>query len=339
LVDSVIQSHRILLGVMLLSSLLQFFAAFLAIRLIRPSGAFTAWIILACGFTIQGIRRIISLVQVFNGQLQGDMTVEVLGLAISLIMLCGILKFKPLFDEINRTHNALLEKQDKLTKANQELESFVSTVSHDLRNPLTVIIGFAEHLRKNRSNNLDQHTQECLEDIEAHGVRMAALLEDLLALAKVGYIKRPVESIDVIKVLQDVLCELEHLLADKKVTVNVGDLPKICVPEALLEDVFKNLIGNAICYACKEGDAIDVWGERTPSSVRFYVRDHGPGIPEEERSRIFEMFYRGSTGKAFKGTGIGLAVVQKFVQLYDGRVWVEETPQGGSTFCLELQDA
>jgi signal transduction histidine kinase len=333
------QSNIILLGVMLLSSLLQFFAAFMAIRLIRPSGAFTAWIILACGFSIQGIRRIISLVQVLNGQLQGDMTVEVLGLAISLLMLCGILKFRPLFDEINRTHKALVEKQDKLTKANHELESFVSTVSHDLRSPLTVIIGFSEHLRQNRGNNLDQHTLDCLEDIETQGVRMAALLENLLALAKVGYIKRPIESIDVNKVLQDTLSEFEHLLAYKKVTVKLGDLPKTHVPEALLADVFKNLIGNALCYACEEGGSIDVWGEREQSTVRFYIRDHGPGIPEEERSRIFEMFYRGSTGKAVKGSGIGLAVVQKIAQLYDGRVWVDETPQGGSTFCIELKES
>jgi signal transduction histidine kinase len=123
------------------------------------------------------------------------------------------------------------------------------------------------------------------------------------------------------------------------VTVKLGDLPKTHVPEALLADVFKNLIGNALCYACEEGGSIDVWGEREQSTVRFYIRDHGPGIPEEERSRIFEMFYRGSTGKAAKGSGIGLAVVQKIAQLYDGRVWVDETPQGGSTFCIELKDS
>jgi signal transduction histidine kinase len=288
------QPSDILLGIMVVSSISQFFAAFMAIRLIRPSGVFTAWIILACGFIIQGIRRIVGLVYVLNGQVQGDMTVEVLGLAISLLMLCGILKFKPLFDDINRTHSALLEKQDQLSKANHELESFVSTVSHDLRAPLTVIIGYAELLRQNSGNNLDKQTLEGLEGIESQGARMAALMEDLLALAKVGYIERPAEPIDVENVMQDVLCELGGPLAQKRVTVKVGDLPKTHIPETLLADAFKNLIGNALSYACKEGDSVEVWGERAQNTVRFYVRDHGPGIPEEERLRIFELFYRGT---------------------------------------------
>lgn len=333
------QSTNILLGIMVLSSVLQFFAAFIAISLIRPSGAFIAWIILACGFILQGIRRIISLCHVLNGQSQGDMSVEILGLAISLLMLCGILKFRPLFDDINRTHNTLLENQEKLTSANRELESFVSTVSHDLRGPLTVIIGYAEHLRHNSGGNLDKQTLQCLEEIESQGVRMAALMEDLLALAKVGYIERPVEPIDVNKVIQAILCELVHQLSHKKVTVKVGDLPKIHMPETLLADVFKNLISNALCYACKEGDSINVWGEKEQGTVRFYVQDFGPGIPEGERSCIFEMFYRGSTGKDSKGTGIGLAIVQKIAQLYDGKAWVDETPLGGSTFVFELKDS
>lgn len=333
------QPSNILLGIMVLSSISQFFAAFMAIRLIRPSGAVTAWIILACGFIIQGIRRIVGLIYVLNGQIQGDITVETLGLAISLLMLCGILMFKPMFEDINCIHSILLEKQDQLSKANHELESFVSTVSHDLRAPLTVIIGYAELLRQNPGNNLDKQTLEGLEEIESQGARMAALMEDLLVLAKVGYIERSGEPIDVNNVIQNVLCELGCQLAQKKVTVKVGDLPKPHIPETLLTDAFKNLIGNALCYACKEGDTVEVWGERAQNTVRFYVRDHGPGIPEEERLRIFEMFYRGTNGKAFKGTGIGLAVVQKIAHLYDGQVWIDDTPQGGSTFCLELKDS
>jgi signal transduction histidine kinase len=81
-----------------------------------------------------------------------------------------------------------------------------------------------------------------------------------------------------------------------------------------------------------------VGGERQHNRVRFFVRDHGPGIPPEERDRIFDLFYRGSTGKHLKGTGIGLAIVQKIARLYQGRVWVEETPGGGATFWVEMTD-
>ncbi|NOQ51151.1 MAG: hypothetical protein GQ578_02870 [Desulfuromonadaceae bacterium] len=107
---------------MSLSSAVQLVSAVMAIRLIRPSGVFTAWLLLACGFIIQGVRRIFSLFEVLYDHLHGDMIIEILGLAISLLMLCGILKFRPLFDEISRSHQALMEKQTKLTNANRELE-------------------------------------------------------------------------------------------------------------------------------------------------------------------------------------------------------------------------
>ncbi|MCK4621479.1 MAG: GGDEF domain-containing protein [Desulfuromonadales bacterium] len=117
-----IQPNSALLLIMSLSSAVQLVSAVMAIRLIRPSGVFTAWLLLACGFIIQGVRRIFSLFEVLSGHLHGDMIVEILGLAISLLMLCGILKFRPLFDEISRSHQALMEKQTKLTNANRELE-------------------------------------------------------------------------------------------------------------------------------------------------------------------------------------------------------------------------
>jgi signal transduction histidine kinase len=333
-----IQSNSVLLLIMALSSAVQFVAAVAAIRLIRSSGVFTAWLLLACGFIIQGVRRIFSLSDLLQGHLHGDITVEILGLVISLLMLCGILKFRPLFNEINRSHQALLEKQTKLTNANRELEEFVSTVSHDLRSPLAVMIGYAEFLQENYRDNLDSQALECLEEIETQGGRMAALLEDLLTIARAGYVERPVVSVDANDVVTSVLDELSGQLTANGVTVKREILPALHVPETLLAEIFENLIGNALHYACMEKKTIEIGGKRDLGKVRLFVRDHGPGIPEAERSSIFEMFNRGSTGDSFKGTGIGLAIVQKIAQLYGGRAWVEETPQGGSTFCFEVDD-
>ena len=327
-----------LLVVMALSSALQFIAAGAAIRLIRPSGVCIAWLLLAGGFILQGIRRLVSLLYVLSGQIHGDLTVEILGLLISVLMLFGILKFQPLFDEIGRSHHALLEKQAKLTKSNLELEAFVSMVSHDLRSPLGAIIGFAEYLRKESAKNLDNQSIECLEEIETQGIRMLTLLEDLLTLARVGHIDYPVTPVDADEVVREVLTELKGQLVDKGVVVTKGPLPQLHIPETLLAEIFKNLIDNALHYACRAGDSIEIGGARERNHVRYYVRDHGPGILEAERERIFEMFYRGSTGKGAKGTGIGLAIVQKIAQHYGGRAWVEETPRGGSTFWFELED-
>jgi signal transduction histidine kinase len=139
-------------------------------------------------------------------------------------------------------------------------------------------------------------------------------------------------------VVNDVACGLAEIITKAGVSVAVGDLPTLRVPRTLLFQVFHNLIGNAIRYGCKPGDVIEVGGERKEEKVRLYVRDYGPGIPEEERGLIFEAFYRGTTGKDNKGTGIGLATVQKIARLFDGRAWVEDTPGGGSTFWVELVD-
>lgn len=332
------QASPILLVVMTLSSVLQFVAAGAAIRMIRPSGIFIAWLLLAGGFVLQGIRRLISLIHVLSGGFSGDITVEILGLLISLLMLAGILKFQPLFDEIACSHRALLKKQDELAKSNLELEAFVSTVSHDLRTPLTAVIGFAEFLSQESGKNLDKQSLECLKEIETQGIRMLALLEDLLTLARVGHVDYPIEPVDADDVVREVLVELEETLVDTGVVVTKGDFPRVYVPETLLAEIFRNLIENALRYACPSGGTIEIAGARDGQVVRFYVRDHGPGIPETDRERVFEMFYRGAVGKATKGTGIGLAIVRKIAQHYGGRAWVEETPQGGSTFWFELED-
>jgi signal transduction histidine kinase len=134
-----------------------------------------------------------------------------------------------------------------------------------------------------------------------------------------------------------VIGELKGEIASIGATVIAGDLPAVKVPGTQIVQIFQNLIGNALRYAGTEGSPIEVGGERLGQKVRFYVRDHGRGIPEEERNSIFEVFYRGSAGKDFIGTGVGLATVQKIARLYGGEAWVEETPGGGATFWVEIE--
>ncbi len=240
--------------------------------------------------------------------------------------------------ERKQAENALRESEERLKEANRGLEAFTYTVSHDLRSPLTVILGYSEILQKSLRDRLDKQELSSLSAIYDSGIRMVELVEDLLTLAKAGQIEGPAEPLDTAEVANDVVCGLADVITQAGVSVAVGDLPTLRVPKTLLIQVFHNLIGNAIRYGCKPGDIIEVEGERKGARVRFYVRDYGPGVPAEERGRIFEAFCRGTTGKGKKGTGIGLATVQKITRLFDGRAWVEETPGGGSTFCVEMVD-
>jgi signal transduction histidine kinase len=157
---------------MSLSIIFQFLAAFWAIRLIKPSGAFIAWVLLACGFTIQGVRRIVSLTHVMNGQLSGDMTVEIMGLIISLLMLAGIWKFGPLFNEIREAHRGLTEKtllleteiderqqiQEVLAAKSNQLEMLNTTLEQRITNAL-------EELRQNDRLMINQSRQAAMGDM------------------------------------------------------------------------------------------------------------------------------------------------------------------------------
>ncbi|HXV22546.1 MAG TPA: PAS domain-containing sensor histidine kinase [Desulfuromonadales bacterium] len=231
------------------------------------------------------------------------------------------------------------EAEKKLRAANQELDAFVYTVSHDLRTPLTPIMGFAEFLKEEYGGRLDAQAIDMLEEIEKQGEKMLALLEDLLALARVGRIETPANAVDVTAVVKQVLEDLSETISRDGIAVTLNNLPPLKAPETLLAQLFSNLIGNALRYAGGTGARIEICGEPGDGRILYYVRDHGPGIPPEERSLIFDLFYRGSTAGKTIGTGIGLATVRKIVRLFDGRIRVEETPGGGSTFVVEFPSA
>lgn len=250
----------------------------------------------------------------------------------------------PLTDADGKTHKLSVfrditerkEVERRLQAANQELDAFVSTVSHDLRTPLTPVLGFAALLKEEYATRLDARGLEMLEEIEQQGEKMLALIEDLLALARVGRIETPAGEVEVTTVVHEVLDDLSETINRDGVEVTIGALPSLMVPETLLSQLFSNLIGNALRYAGGAGARIEIGGGRRAGQIFYFVRDYGPGIPPAERLRIFDLFYRGSTAGKTLGTGIGLGTVRKIACCYGGRAWVEETPGGGSTFVVEF---
>lgn len=228
------------------------------------------------------------------------------------------------------------EAEDRLLAVNRELDDFVRIISHDMRSPLTPIIGFAEFLRENYADRLDDLALEILGDIEMQGEKALELLDDLLELSQLGQLEPPAKAVSITRLVRQVLKELREPIAQANITVSLAPLPPLALPASLLSLVFTNLISNAVRYAGTSDSPIEVGGARGKNQVRYFVRDHGLGIPENERDRIFDLFFRGSTRREAKGTGIGLATVRKIMRLYQGRIWVEETPGGGSTFWIEF---
>lgn len=237
---------------------------------------------------------------------------------------------------ISRDITARKQAEDALVKSNQELDAFVYTISHDLRTPLIPIIGYADILLEDYRDQLDERALEFLSEIVSAGEKMQRLMADHLSLATIGQIENPVEALEVGDVVKTVVSDLDTHLSLAGVTVEVGDMPSVVMSRTLLVQIFDNLLINAVKYGCEKGGVIEVGSERRAGRVMFYVRDYGPGVSEDERGRIFEVFYRGGDGGTAHGTGIGLATVQRIAKLHDGRAWVEETTGGGSTFWVDI---
>lgn len=229
------------------------------------------------------------------------------------------------------------EFEARLIAANRELDAFVYTVSHDLRTPISAVIGYLDLIRENHRTELSDEVSGLLDTVENQGHRMSLLVDDLLALAKVGNLPFPETPIDSNVELNYVLEELKDQIDRLGAMIHVENLPAVKIPNVLLVQIFQNLLGNALRYAGCFGKPIEIGGSRRGSRVEFYVRDHGKGVPRIEQERVFEVFYRGTTGREVAGTGVGLATVLKIAKTYGGRAWVEDTPGGGATFRVEME--
>jgi PAS domain S-box-containing protein len=226
--------------------------------------------------------------------------------------------------------------EEKLLLANRELDAFVHTVSHDLRSPLTPIIGYLQFIFEEHADLLKPPLDDLLQEVLKEGERMHAMLEDLLALATVGSVTPPSEPVSGDDIMRTVLLRYSACM-DNGQDVRFTSLPDILMPRTLYLQIIDNLVGNALHYS--RGGSVEVSGSRTGGLVRLSVRDHGPGVADAEKERIFELFYRGVAGKKTTGTGIGLATVKKIALLHNGRAWVEDAPGGGSIFNVELIDS
>lgn len=227
--------------------------------------------------------------------------------------------------------------RQRLQQVNRELDAFVSMVSHDLRSPLTPLIGYAELLQEHYSYTLDDLGRESISEIQSTAERMRDLLEDLLCLARVGQVPVPAEPVATSRVVAEVVNELSESIAHREAQIDIGRLPEVMIPESLLADLYRNLLTNALKYGAGKQDArIEIFGHVVGRRIELLVRDHGMGVAETEREAIFEPFARGVVAHKYSGTGIGLATVAKIARVYQGRVWVEETPGGGATFVVEL---
>lgn len=226
-----------------------------------------------------------------------------------------------------------------LRDKNAELDSFVHTVSHDLKSPLVTIQEMIRLVLDEHAGGVDDEGRHYLERIQVNSRRMERLVLDLLVLARIDREARVLEEVDLARVVEDRLAEQAEPIRRRGIRVVVGDLPTIRAVRVQIEQVIRNLLTNALKYM---GDtpspAIEIGAVDRGDALECWVRDTGIGIDPVYHTKIFELFQRLNEIEA-EGTGVGLPIVKKIVEGAGGRIWVESAPGQGSTFRFIWPDA
>jgi len=231
------------------------------------------------------------------------------------------------------------ETRETLEHKNEELETYVRSVSHDLRSPLVSLLGFSRLLRDDYQEVLDETGLHFLDRIEQAGRHMQQLLHDMLELSRIEEVPHCRVHVNPTPILQQLLSELKLQLEEKSIELHLPeDPPTILCDRTRLYQLLSNLIGNAVQHMPRGTTGrVDVEIEAVSDGWQISVSDSGPGIPVEDRDRIFEAFETGGQPDGHKKTsGLGLAIVKKIVESHSGRVWVESDPNVGAQFFVWL---
>jgi signal transduction histidine kinase len=229
------------------------------------------------------------------------------------------------------------DRTAELEASNRELEAFSYSVSHDLRAPLSALIGFADLLTLKNEAQLDATGQKYLRRIQESAFRMSQLIDDLIRLAKVSRQGPTRQQVALRSLVDEVVREIEGQSEKRRIEWRIEALPIIECDYGLMKQVLANLISNAVKYTRPREIAVIEIGELGTDGERtFFVRDNGVGFDTKEANRLFVPFQRLHRDDEFEGTGIGLATVQRIVEKHKGRVWAESKVGAGSTFFFTL---
>ncbi len=225
----------------------------------------------------------------------------------------------------------------ELTTANKELEGFSYYVSHDLRVPLRAIICFSQIFFEDHNENLDKEGKRVLNVVRDNAERMERLIDDLLNFSHLGRKGMKKKSIDIEKMAKDILNELKALNPERKPKITVNTLPAAYGDESLMREVLINLLSNAIKFSKNEKSSlVEVGGRLEKDENIYYVKDNGVGFDMKYSDKLFGVFQRLHSQEEFKGTGVGLALVQRIIERHAGRVWAEGKVNKGATFYFTL---
>jgi signal transduction histidine kinase len=229
------------------------------------------------------------------------------------------------------------ERTKELEQSNKDLQQFAHVASHDLKEPLRMISSFLQLLERRYADELDEDANEFIGFAVTGAQRMDAMINDLLEYSKVANKKREFNNVNINKVLEISILNLNSAIDDNKAEITYNQLPTITGDEHLMILLFQNLISNSIKYTEENIiPKIDISAIKESNQYLFKVKDNGIGMSPKHLDRIFTIFQRLHTKEEYEGTGIGLAIVQKIIHQHGGEIWVESELGKGTTFYFTI---
>jgi PAS domain S-box-containing protein len=240
--------------------------------------------------------------------------------------------------EVARINADLKKTNEHLARSNEDLERFAFAASHDLQEPLRMITTYAQLLIRTYPKQLEGETNAFVRNILEGAMRMRELLSDLLAYSEIsGETGDPPQPVNLDAIVQKVRKNLQVAVQESGAAISPGNLPTVLGNAGHFVQLFQNLVGNAIKYRGAEPPQISISWKPAQDEIQFAVSDNGIGIDPAYHAKIFGVFKR-LHGKKIPGTGIGLAICQRIVERYRGRIWVESEPGRGATFFFTLPE-
>jgi signal transduction histidine kinase len=236
-----------------------------------------------------------------------------------------------------KLEQSLREHAAELEAANNDLEAFSFSVSHDLRAPLRAIDGYCGIIEEELGDKLDELSRHLFRVVRDSSQRMGILINDLLAFAHLGRQPLSRQPVSISALVHEVVDELRKEHVQRQIEIRVRDLPDGVGDPALLKQVLVNLLSNAFKFTRKtEAAVVEVGCDQSTGESIYFIRDNGAGFDMRHASKLFEPFHRLHGGKEFEGTGVGLSIVNRVIRKHGGRIWAEAEVDKGATFYFTL---
>ncbi|MDD5758291.1 MAG: PAS domain S-box protein [Desulfobulbaceae bacterium] len=247
-------------------------------------------------------------------------------------------QLKKEIDVRRQTEQALRDLTTRLADSNRELEQFAHVASHDLKEPLMLIVAFSERLIKKYSAQLEEKAQEYLRRISMSADHMRQLVDGFLALSLVTTGAAPYEEVDLADLVQEVVQSLEERIKESDARIEIGELGRLGGDRLQLRQLFQNIIANALKYRKMDGRPLVVLRGSLVDEAHYeiMIQDNGIGFDPKDAEKIFRPLQRLHSRRDYEGTGMGLTTCQKIVARHGGEIWAQGSPGQGATFVIRL---